>query len=90
MRRHYLIEGRVQGVGFRQFTADAARALKIAGWVKNLADGGVEAEAEADENSLAAFEKLLGKGPGFGRVDSLKKAEVPAGASLPLPFEIRR
>lgn len=90
MRRRYIVKGRVQGVGFRQFAAEKARALNVAGWVRNLPDGSVEAEAEAEQAALASFEGFLEKGPGFSRVTSLTKAELNNGAALPEPFEIRR
>lgn len=89
-RRRYVISGRVQGVGFRQFTADKARSLKIAGWVRNLADGNVEAEAEAEAAVIAEFETYLQKGPGFGRVDELRKEDLMTTNVLPSPFEIQR
>ena len=90
MRRRYLVSGRVQGVGFRQFTAEAGRGLALSGWVRNLANGDVEAEAEGPEDKILEFEKALRTGPGFGRVDSLKIDEVPATGGLPSPFEIAR
>ncbi len=40
--KHYFISGRVQGVGFRAFTAKVAQAMKLVGWVRNVADGRVE------------------------------------------------
>jgi acylphosphatase len=89
MRRRYVVSGRVQGVGFRQFTAEKARGLKLAGWVRNLPDGNVEAEAEGDEQTLSAFEKALGQGPSFGRVDAVKKDDLPDSSNLPATFEIR-
>ncbi len=89
MRRRYVVSGRVQGVGFRQFTAEKARLLKLAGWVRNLPDGNVEAEAEGDEQVLITFEKALGQGPSFGRVDAVKKDDLPVRDSLPAIFEIR-
>ncbi|MGE4358180.1 MAG: acylphosphatase [Candidatus Omnitrophota bacterium] len=57
-RIHVFYSGRVQGVGFR-FTAESfALDLKLVGWVKNLADGRVELEAEGEEEKLKEF---LGK-----------------------------
>lgn len=90
MRRHYVVSGRVQGVGFRQFTAEKARALKISGWVKNRPDGNVEAEAEGSEDELQAFEKNLRAGPALSRVDEVKMQSFEADAALPTPFEVRR
>jgi acylphosphatase len=90
LRRRYVVSGRVQGVGFRQFTADKARALRISGWVRNLAAGSVAVEAEADETAIAEFEKYLQKGPGFARVDELFKEDLKTTNTLPAPFEIRR
>lgn len=90
IRRRYLVKGRVQGVGFRQFTAEKARSLGIPGWVRNLPDGNVEAEAEGDGASLAALENHLAAGPGFSRVDTVDKQDLPVSGELPAPFEIRR
>ena len=90
MRRHYVVSGRVQGVGFRQFTAEKARTLKIAGWVKNLPDGNVETEAEGSEDELRVFEKMLHAGPALSRVDLVKIENPETGAALPYPFEVRR
>jgi acylphosphatase len=77
MRRHYRIEGRVQGVGFRQFTAASARKLGLSGWVRNLPDGSVEAEAQGSAVALKEFEALLRRGPQLSRVNSVVVAELP-------------
>ena len=49
------ISGKVQGVWFRKYTKDKADELGIKGFVQNLADGSVYAEAEGNEEQLAAF-----------------------------------
>ena len=90
MRRRYVVGGRVQGVGFRQFTAEKARALGLAGWVRNLPDGNVEAEAEGSEDQIEALERILHAGPALSRVDRVVAQPVSGGATLPLPFEVRR
>ena len=83
----YLIEGRVQGVGFRYFTRRSARQLGLAGYVRNLPDGSVEAVARGTDEALAAFEKSLEQGPPGSRVDSVRSEE---GTFQPLSegFEI--
>jgi acylphosphatase len=63
-----VIRGRVQGVGFRASTFEAARALGLAGWVRNLPDGAVEVEAEGDEARLHELELFLRQGPRMSRV----------------------
>ena len=89
MRRSYRVVGRVQGVGFRQFTAARAKELGLMGWVRNLPDGSVEAEAQGREVTLADFEALLRRGPQLSRVDSLVVAELPEQQAM-TGFEILR
>ncbi len=66
--RRYLVEGRVQGVFYRQSTRLEAARLGLAGWVRNLADGRVEAVVRGDAAVLEAFERWLGQGPPRARV----------------------
>ena len=83
MRRayRYVVSGRVQGVGFRAFVADAARAEGLDGWVRNLPDGPVEVHAEGDAEALGRFEWRLWQGPPMARVDDVVAEEsMPAGA----------
>ena len=70
--KRFLIQGIVQGVGFRYFARRAARELKLAGYVRNLADGSVEAVARGDEGTLAVLEATLRLGPSASRVESVK------------------
>jgi len=86
--RRYVVTGRVQGVGFRWFTHDAAAREGIHGWVRNLADGSVEVVAEGDAESLFRFEAAVRRGPGGARVESVDVDEqAPAGRTT--GFEIR-
>lgn len=58
-----VIEGRVQGVGFRWWTARQALALDVAGWVRNRRDGSVEVLAIGDPKALEALIDACGRGP---------------------------
>jgi acylphosphatase len=86
--KRFLIQGIVQGVGFRYFTRRAARGLNLAGYVRNLADGSVEAVARGDEDRLAALEEALRCGPSASRVDSVR-VENHDGEVGPGDFVIR-
>jgi len=74
--RRYLIEGRVQGVGFRYFTRRTARRLGIAGYVRNLPDGSVEALARGSDADLESLERRLREGPPGARVESVGVSEA--------------
>lgn len=69
--KRYVVSGRVQGVGFRAFVADAAGAEGLSGWVRNLPDQRVEAHAEGDAEALGRFEWRLRQGPPASRVDEV-------------------
>jgi acylphosphatase len=75
--RRFLISGRVQGVGFRWFTREAADREGVHGWVRNLPDGRVEAQAEGDVEALDRFERALRHGPRGARVDEIDVDSVP-------------
>lgn len=74
--RHYLVRGRVQGVGFRYFTERAAQREGLSGYVRNLADGGVEAQAEGDAAAVERFERALWQGPGGAWVRDVEVTDV--------------
>ena len=77
MQLFVLISGKVQGVGFRNFTQLNARKLGVNGYAKNLPNGKVEVVAEGDKSQLDALIALLKRGPRFARVDSLDVDERP-------------
>lgn len=68
--------GRVQGVGFRQFTERRALRDGLDGWVRNSPDGSVEVEAEGESEAIARFEAALHAGPPGGRVDAVEVTET--------------
>jgi len=69
---HAFVSGRVQGVGFREFTQQSAKKLKLSGWVKNLPDGRVEVVAEGEEKALAELEKAMRVGPRAAKVTNVE------------------
>jgi acylphosphatase len=74
------VSGRVHGVGYRMFAADAARIEGLTGTVRNLPDGRVEAVAEGEETSVDRFEAALWRGPSRARVDAVEAtALAPTG-----------
>jgi acylphosphatase len=66
---HFLIQGRVQGVGFRWFVHREASELELRGWVRNTEDGDVEVVAAGSLNDLSELRASLKKGPRGSRVD---------------------
>jgi acylphosphatase len=76
--RTYRIVGRVQGVGFRWFTHDAATREGLSGFVRNLPDGSVEAVVEGDRDALDRFEWKVSSGPRGARVDHVNRETGPA------------
>ena len=66
-----IISGRVQGVLYRDFTKRTADKLQIKGEVENLPDGTVRDEAESEEDKLAEFRSILGKGSTFSKVEGV-------------------
>lgn len=78
-RVYIIVEGRVQGVGFRYFCAEAARAYGVVGWVRNLVDGRVEILGEGVPQQLGKFATACKTGPSTARV--LKVEEEYSKAS---------
>ena len=81
---HFLVRGRVQGVGFRWFVQREAAALDLSGWVRNTEDGHVEVVAKGDPATLDALRQALRRGPRGSRVDALieHKLDAREGESL--------
>lgn len=75
---HVLIEGRVQGVGFRHFTRLNAHRLGVHGWVRNRDDGRVEIRAEGAKYRLEQFIKKVRKGPTHSWVQNVDIEWKPA------------
>lgn len=72
---HLTIRGRVQGVGYRAWTAQKARTLGLSGWVRNRPDGSVEAVIAGTDTLVAAMIAECQSGPPPARVDDLDVTE---------------
>lgn len=90
IRAHILVQGRVQGVGFRQFTCRAAVQLGLTGWVRNLPDGRVEIVAEGEDLPLTSFMALIRQGPPLSRVDAISATNTELTERESIAFEFRR
>jgi acylphosphatase len=83
-----IIEGRVQGVGFRGWTIEQAKKRGLDGWVRNHADGSVEALFSGASDAVVAMVQACRHGPSFAHVVSLHEmpAEIPRETGFrPLP-----
>ncbi len=86
-RRRLLIQGRVQGVFFRDCTRQRARSAGVAGWARNTADGAVEVVLEGPPDAVRQVMAFCESGPRGARVDHVEAHdEQPEGLE---GFEIR-
>jgi len=86
---HFLVRGRVQGVGFRWFVHREASELELRGWVRNTEDGDVEVVAAGDAENLAELRNSLKQGPRGSRVDRvIEHPLVEAEAEGLIAFQI--
>lgn len=87
--RQIRVSGRVQGVGFRYALRDEARRLGLSGWVRNCADGTVEALLQGQDESVAALVAWARCGPRLARVDEVRDEPVTPTFDRPYAaFEI--
>ena len=79
-RVRVVVRGRVQGVFFRAEASAHARSLALAGWVKNRADGSVEAAFEGPQAAVESMLRWCERGPAGARVDAVDVTwEPPVG-----------
>lgn len=71
-RARVTVRGAVQGVFFRVEARDRARSLGLAGWVRNLPDGSVEAVFEGDEERVESMVGWCGRGPAGAQVEDVE------------------
>jgi acylphosphatase len=74
--QRFVVKGRVQGVGYRYFALQEASRLGIAGFARNLPDGGVEVVGEGADDALREFAVRLNEGPSFASVASVETSTL--------------
>ena len=93
VRAHGFVRGRVQGVWFRETTRRRAVELGLAGFVRNLPDGRVEAQFEGPISAVKLARSFIEQGPPDARVDDVEGFEIEDlgtdNASTALDFFIR-
>jgi acylphosphatase len=77
IRYSAIVQGRVQGVGFRYFIQLTACKLSLTGWCKNLMNGNVEIEVQGLENNVLSFVSEIKKGNGFAKVSDIDLNILP-------------
>lgn len=83
IRRRVVVHGRVQGVGFRYHARAVGIGLGVSGFIRNLPDGGVEAEVEGDDAAVGRMLDWLASGPTWARVTSVDVTTISMGGRLP-------
>jgi acylphosphatase len=78
MRRHLVITGRVQGVGYRDALRAEAERRGVAGWVRNRRDGSVEALLQGSDSAVEATIAWARRGPPAARVAAVEVRPPPA------------
>jgi acylphosphatase len=74
---HYVVSGRVQGVGFRWFVEREAAQIGVTGWVRNCDNGDVEVMATGTREQHSLLRRKLEQGPRASRVDHVGKSKAP-------------
>jgi acylphosphatase len=82
------VRGRVQGVGYRWFVRERARALGLTGWVRNRQDGSVEVLAIGNDSALEQLRALLRSGPTGARVSDMEEQSTEPTVAALDPFGI--
>jgi acylphosphatase len=78
-----IVQGHVQGVGFRWFARDAAERLGLKGFVRNLSDGDVEVQAVGDREALDQLVAVLRRGPGHAYITNVVCEWADEGPNFP-------
>ena len=73
---HYIIYGKVRGVGFRYFAKETAMKFSILGWIRNRQDGAVEGEASGESGNIVEFFNTLSRGNFLSKVSSIETSSI--------------
>ena len=90
VRKHIVVTGLVQGVGFRYFTVTQARRLGVQGWVRNCRDGSVELEAQGSSDAVQALVEQLAIGPRWSEVSRVAVHDMPIIDETARAFGVRQ
>ena len=83
-----VIEGRVQGVGYRDYACRRASGLGLGGWVMNLRDGRVRLRAEGPRGRIEELVRALENGPPLARVERVAIQWIPPAGTF-ADFDVR-
>jgi acylphosphatase len=89
LTRRVVVEGFVQGVGYRYFAQRMALRLGLSGWVRNRADGTVELLVSGPPDAIESMLAELRRGPSGARVRSVRLAEAYSAEWTRGAFEVR-
>lgn len=87
---HVTVRGQVQGVGFRWFVRERARALGLSGWVRNDRDGSVRVYAIGPVTELQRLRSMLEEGPPTATVEIVQDEQDDPNAPALTPFGVLR
>ncbi|HUX33029.1 MAG TPA: acylphosphatase [Gemmatimonadaceae bacterium] len=90
VERRLVVTGRVQGVGYRWFARETARALGVAGWACNMPDGSVVLEIAGPAEIVARFTAELQLGPPTAQVAGVRVSARASADPLPERFTVVR
>lgn len=85
---HVVVEGKVQGVSFRAYTAQQAQLLGAIGWVRNCPDVRVELQVGGDPDAVDELVEWLWQGSPEAAVTAVTVTDVTVESDLPRPFTI--
>lgn len=88
-RAHMIVQGMVQGVGFRWFVTRYAEALGLRGYVKNLANGNVEIIADGDRSLIEELVAKVKVGPRSAHISDLHLEWKESSPNAFTHFEVR-